>query len=529
MKKKIEEELKRKNGHGFNEYKSWKKQAYLASPELVDKFWELIEKAPAITIVGDYDVDGLLGASTMATAIKSVFNNKRIRVRIPHRFSEGYGIHQAIVDGIKEKDPIGTLVITVDNGIAEKEKLEDLEACGYTVALTDHHARDLEEIPNVTFIADPIAIGNSEDFSGDYWCGTGVALKLVEQKLSDEILEMVEAFAAVATIADCVPLVEGNWALVNRVLEKMKKGKCPAQFELLLTYLGQSSRYITEDVVGYYLAPALNAPGRLYDNGGFEIIKYMFNATPEQANFLKESNERRKAIRDEQAAVLMYEINDRGLSNNCPIWIMVEGLHDGIIGILAGMIVEKFGVPAIVLTKREDGLLKGSARSIDGVNIFEYLNGLKSKGVDFVSLGGHEGAAGMTMTEEAYEKARIFQISNEPVTAEYVEEENYICIDLDEIPEAYAIQQKAAPFGEKNQQPLFAVNVDVDDKRVKFVGSSKEHLIVEPKDREWKATHFYHKKSDCADAQSFYLCGNITTSYFGGDATVTLNGTDVFL
>lgn len=511
--------LSQLNVSSSEELSKWSSRDYQADGKLVTKFWDAIEKAPAVKIIGDYDVDGICASYIMATSIQNTLK-KKVSVRIPHRFSEGYGFNEKIADEIREKNEPGTLIITVDNGITAADVLESLEQDGYPVIVTDHHELKTGRMPEVSMVIDP-KTGSADQLAGDYWCGAGVALKLVEQYVTAEQKTDAEAFAAIATAADCVTLKEGNWALVRKTIQSFRNDIVPPQIKLLSEMLGQPTKFCTEDTFYYYIGPALNANGRLFDNGGAKALSYLIAPTLEKAQEIVNTNNDRKELRDKQYQTILDTIYADNLQNNCPIWVKASDLHQGIIGILAGHITEDFGVPAIVLTETPDGTLKGSARSVPGVNILDYLCNC---GAQFIALGGHEGAAGMTMTKGEFEKARMSTI---PGFKPGKKTAHPIAIDSNDIPDIFIEVNKYYPYGEGNPPVPFAVEVDTNSKTARFAGKDKNHLIFTDPDNKWKITKFNFVPNDLEDHEHFCISGNIVPSAFNGKETPTLNGEDV--
>lgn len=498
----------------------WESDPYYMDNSTVIRFWDIIEKAPAVRIVGDYDVDGIMSSYILAKSIMSVCKNKPVKVRIPRRFSEGYGINRAIFDEILEKDPKGTLVITVDNGIACPELFEELESKGYPVIVTDHHQPGEHRLANVQMVLDPQIPGQEEIFNGNYWCGAGVALKLCEQYLDEETAKRMEVFAGVATIADVMDLKEGNWGLVKRMMNAFREERAPEQLSCLISMLKQDPKFVNEETFSYYLCPALNAPGRLYDTGASQVLSYLVSPTVEKAKWLISVNENRKELRDTQTSRVVEEIFTQGLENDCPIWVSVPQLHEGIIGIIAADVAQKFGVPTIVLTEKEDGTLKGSARSYGGINLFDYLNHC---GAEFIKMGGHAEAAGMSILPSEMEKARLCQIPKPQPNTEIV---NSIYIDQQEIPDLYQESRIFEPFGKGNPKPVFSTLIDAKKDKVKMVGVEKNHMIVEgtTDSGAYKIMHFHHEPNELKNKEKFLLYGTLTNSVFDGQETPALDG-----
>lgn len=500
--------------------KKWESDRYLMDNRAVTRFWDEVEKAPAIRIVGDYDIDGICASYIMAYSCGHVYKKKPVKVRLPRRFSEGYGFNQTIADEIKEKDVPGTLIITVDNGITAGSLLEELEKDGYPVIITDHHEFN-RKIPNVTMVFDPKVKDCSEVFDGDYWCGAGVAYKLCEQMLDEESIKLISIYAGIATIGDCMPLVEGNWGLVRRMINLFHKEEVPPSLMCLINLLGQDPKFADTDTFGYYLGPAFNAAGRLYDTGASKVLSYLFSPSVEKAKEIVKINDERKKLRDEQTNLAIEAIYDRHLENNCPIWIDLPNLHEGIIGIIASEIVKKFNVPAIVLTEKEDGTLKGSARSIGDIHILNYL---QNTGAEYLKIGGHAGAAGLSITKDEYNKAILSQIK-----VPTIEKETSIFISHDEIPDICNELKTFIPFGEGNPNPLLATVVDMDTDNVKMIGKDENHLMIKDSgdSGSYKITHFYHLPNDLLNKNKFVLEGTISESNFNGEEIPTFDAKDI--
>ena len=395
----------------------WESDKYLADGQTVAEFWRYIQNAPFIIIIGDYDVDGKCAEYILLKSIKSVYPNKKVRVRTPRRFSEGYGINEIIADEIIRDIPKESLVITVDNGLAASSVLNKIKMAGFNVIVTDHHRlKDNMELPEVDMIINPMITRIINPLQGDYWCGTGVVYKLCEQIVDTATRNEIMVYTGLATLADSMPLREGNWGLVRSVLKSFRDGNAPKALKDLLDNMGRDSLLVNEDSFNYYLGPAINAPGRLLDNGTVKVSKYMYQPSIEGCTELIEINNERKTIRDEELKELIEYIETHNIDKLCPIWVKINGLHEGIIGILAGKIAEKYKKPAIILTNTKEGYLKGSGRSIGNFDLFEYLMGIPKE--CFIKLGGHTGAAGMTLTEEGFEQARMYQVSEENINVE---------------------------------------------------------------------------------------------------------------
>ncbi|MBR3516381.1 MAG: DHH family phosphoesterase [Lachnospiraceae bacterium] len=509
----------------------WLHSPFYLDGDLVSEFWRHIKNAPKVAIVGDYDVDGVCAAFETIKAIKEVCPGKPIYARLPRRFSEGYGMNQNIVNEIKEKCPKGSVVITVDNGISAADLLEGLEKDGYTVLMTDHH--ELKEgcrIPNVTMAIDPVVPGCDRGFSFTKWCGAAIAFKLAEQMVSESLAHELQTYAGLATVADCMELNGGNWGLVKKALQDFRNGTAPEPLKNIMKGLKQNPDFATEDSFGFYIGPCLNAGGRLLDNGATESLKYLLNPTQEQLERLVNLNLQRRALKEEQYGIVKQYVEDNHLQENSMLWVALPNLHEGIVGILAGSLVEEYKMPAIVLTNIADdpNILKGSGRSVEGVNLFEYLNSLDEG--TFISMGGHPGAAGMKLTREKFEIAKNVPCER-PVVAAEVVPSNRWHTTKDQIPEIYQLLQDYLPFGEGNPAPLFDISIDMMRDDVRMIGAEKNHLCIQGKnenDEAYKITHWRHDESDLSNPRSFGLYGRISGTNYMGIETPTLNADGVY-
>ena len=523
-KRKLEELLHKQLGSSKALLKEWEDNPYMTDGETVSNFWKEVEDAEYIRIIGDYDVDGICACHIMLTSIQSVFPDKRISVRIPRRFSEGYGINNAIADEIISTAPKGSLIITVDNGIAAGEVIKKIRAAGHRVIVTDHHEmREGGVLPEAEMLIDPSVKELPNPFTGNYWCGAGVAYKLCEPIISEELSKELEVFAGLATIADCMELKEGNWAIVRKAIKTFRAKKAPKALKMLLKEMGQDPNFCNEDHFGFYLGPAFNAPGRLLDRGAIEVLKYLHNPTEEGCKRIVALNDQRKKIRDDEFAIVKSYISTHGLTESNPIWVAIPGLHEGIVGILAGKVAEEYKRPAIVLTNTEDGNFKGSARSYGDFNVFKYLSSMFEL---FVKMGGHKGAAGLAISPENFEIAKSHQLSN--TEARLAAEANFKTMTImpNEIPGISSTLNKFRPFGEGNAAPLFEMEIDSAVNNIKMIGDKKNHLLIMG-DR-YKITHFNHYDKPLSNENRFGIIGKINGSAFAGKETPTFNVEEAF-
>jgi single-stranded-DNA-specific exonuclease len=289
-----------------------------------------------ITIVGDYDADGVNSSSIMDVSIKEL--GGIVKVRLPKRFSEGYGLSTKIVDEIDEG-----LIITVDNGIVAFDAVEQAKAKGLTVIITDHHLPDDSgKLPDADIIINPHIKGTA-DFE-DY-CGAGIAYKLA-QKLIDnpKTLKKLSCFAAIGTICDVMPLIEENRLIVIEGLRNLVTYGCRTSGMYSLLKANDLDRHITAENIGYKIGPIINAAGRLKDDGAYDAYKVVSYDGPFDETLgleLVELNETRKKIVADSMAKIRSNIQSNCLFGEFPLVVYEPKLNEGIVGILAG----RFGNP----------------------------------------------------------------------------------------------------------------------------------------------------------------------------------------
>lgn len=359
-----------------------------------------------IYVFADYDVDGICCGAIMQVGARALGYEDHLTVRLPKRFSEGYGVSEKALDEFTEKD---ALLITVDNGIAAIGPIKKAKERGMTVIVVDHHLATSDEdgnriYPDADLIIDPNAIDGSADFNG--YCGAGLAYRIMCQLIDDKkILIRLLCLAAVATIADSVPLTHENRRIVRYGLHYMTDMHYATSGLFALLSLCGCNEYVSETDIGFKIAPCLNAPGRLYDDGAKQSFKLMsYEGDLRQAKMMAEKqladNETRKELSDEWTRKVNDQIRNEHLEMENPLTIYTPGIPEGIIGIIAGKIAEEWRTPCILLGDAEQkGLLKGSGRSSGGVHLY---NLLKTGEEYLVRFGGHAPAAGLSLKQEDF-------------------------------------------------------------------------------------------------------------------------------
>lgn len=452
---------------------------------------ECLSKGMKIAVWGDYDVDGV----TSTAVVKSFLNDRGIECEhyLPNRLEEGYGLN---VNGIRKLHDAGIeLLLTVDCGISNNAEIAAANELGMTVVVSDHHL-PAEELPPAAAICNPrMTEYNGKDF-GECSCatlaGVGVAFMLMarlNRLLPGEAVDMRQYldFVALGTIADVVELQGQNRILVKNGLLLLKDARRPGLAALKVVSGYDMFAAIGAGQVGFGLAPRINASGRMGDPGkALELLmcEDMEAARP-IAKVLDELNAERKAEEDrilEEALAQAEEHIKR--DKRAGLVLYSTSWHPGIIGIVASRVVEKFYRPTVMLCE-ENGVIKGSARSIKEFHIHE---GLTSMSELFMNFGGHKLAAGMSFKaehlpefRERFDKAVIDKVGSEPLkpTLKVDRELPLENIDYVLLKELELMQ----PFGMGNPEPVFTTPpVEVLERRP----MGKDHVKLTIADKEKK-------------------------------------------
>ncbi len=425
------------------------------------------EEKKRVLVYGDYDVDGICASTIMTEALREM--GMDVRYRLPDRNRDGYGLHTDIVREIATEVD---LLITVDCGITNHEEVALARSLGLTVIVTDHH-EPAETLPEADAVLNPL-LGN---YPFPRLCGAGVALKVVQALLGTEGILTRLDLAALATVADVVPLTDENRVLVTEGLKHIQTPSRPGIRELLR--VSDLSGNITATDIAFRIAPRLNAGGRLEDAS--QCVELLLTRDPAIAtgiaSHLQSLNQQRqeteRAIQAEAAAMLPSVTDFR---RDRILILCGKEWNKGIIGLVAGKLCERYHFPVIVLTDH-DGESTGSCRSIPGVNIHAMLS---LCGDLFIRFGGHEQAAGLTIATDRIPELR--QRLNEAIRTHcsdecYIPEQEYdLALRLDEItPDMVDRLRLLEPCGCGNPSPLFLIR-DCHVQESRPVGKDRNHL-----------------------------------------------------
>jgi single-stranded-DNA-specific exonuclease len=418
-----------------------------------------IKDKEQIIIFGDYDVDGICGTAILWETLNSM--GAKVLPYIPHRIEEGYGLSVAGILNLKSQIKDVRLIVTVDNGVVANKAVDFANGQGIDVIITDHHVQS-KKAPNALAIVHTTKL-----------CGAGVAY-LLSQKLKIDESNQLELIA-LATVADLVPLKGANRTLLKFGLEALRKTERVGLLELFRE-AGLESKSLGVYEIGHIIAPRLNAMGRLeYAMDSLRLIcTNNQKRAKELAHLLGTTNKERQDLTLQMVLHAKDSIDRKKIKSL--LFISHESYEQGVIGLVAGKMVEEFYRPAIVVAIGKK-FSKASARSINGFNMIEFIRGHSSMLVD---AGGHPMAAGFTV-ETA--KLKLLQKALESKAESLIDknlltrslkidcELNLSMVDI----RLFEAIQKLGPFGMGNPQPVFMCkNAKIYDMRT--VGVEASHL-----------------------------------------------------
>ncbi|HEX6923248.1 MAG TPA: single-stranded-DNA-specific exonuclease RecJ [Bacillales bacterium] len=446
--------------------------------ESVNRIKKAVKNGERILVFGDYDADGVSSTAVMVSALKEI--GAQVDYYIPNRFTEGYGPNVPALQKAKEEGI--SLVVTVDTGISAVDEADAAREMGLDFVITDHH-QPPPVLPDAYSIINPHQKNCLYPFKE--LSGAGVALKVAHALLGREPEHFLD-FAVLGTIADLVPLTEENRLLAVRGLSALERSDKPG-IQALLKIAGVQDRKLSAEDIGFALGPRLNAAGRL--DSAQPAVQLLLaedsNEAEELANDIDRINRERKALVKEIAEEAVSEIKDSFPPEENSVFVIArEGWNPGVIGIVASRLINLYNRPTIVMgIDPETGLAKGSARSIEGFDMFENLSECRDL---MEAFGGHPMAAGMTVKVENLDelRARLNQQAAETLTEEDFIPANQIdltCRVSDISLELIEDLQRLAPFGTANPKPKVMIE-DAPFANMKQIGSDRKHLKVVFKD-----------------------------------------------
>ncbi|WP_078119891.1 single-stranded-DNA-specific exonuclease RecJ [Thiosocius teredinicola] len=466
--------------------------------DAVSELLAAMEQGKRILIVGDFDADGATSSALAVLALRA-FGHSQVSFLVPNRFEFGYGLTPEIVEHARRFEP--DLIVTVDNGVSSVAGVATANALGWDVVVTDHHLAR-EELPAAKALVNPNLPGCG--FASKALAGVGVIFYVMlglRRRLRDigwferrriaepnmaEFLDLV----ALGTVADVVPLDQNNRVLVHQGLMRIRAGRCRPGITALLRVAGRNPQRAQAVDMGFAVGPRLNAAGRIDDMSlGIACLLADDEATAEPlAAELDRLNRERRQIEGEmkdQAEALLEAWSPHD-PDALPwgLCLYQEDWHQGVIGILASRIKERYHRPVIAFAKAGDGVLKGSARSIPGLHIRDALDEVAVRNPRVLQkFGGHAMAAGMTIDEEAFDAfTRTFDaVVREHLAADDLQAVIHSDGGVDEaalnLETARAIIE-GGPWGQGFPEPMFDDEFEVVSSRV--VGEKHWKLVVSP-------------------------------------------------
>ena len=467
-----------------------------------------------IVLVGDYDVDGVSSSAIMVDFFRQI--PYPLEVIIPNRFKDGYGVSPTILERIE-----ADLIITVDNGISAIEAADICRARGIDLIITDHHTPS-EILPDALHIVDPKLDKCNYPFKEI--CGAEVAwlvLALVKRELALDIdMKQFLDILAIAIIADIMPLVDINRTLVKEGLKLLMYSNRPSSI-IIRDFLNKS--VITSEDIAFSIAPRINSAGRLEDASiALEFFTAQDTHTAyKQFERLGALNDLRKETEAQTTNLAIEQVDEDDLITV----VSGDGWHEGVVGIVASRLVDKFSKPAIVLSI-EDGVAKGSARSIGDVSIYELIK----ENEQFLSkFGGHKMAAGLGLLSEDInsfskainESAKL--IDKQKFTPKHDVSGIFDASDIDM--ELLEILDKFEPYGEANPRPLFLFE-DAEVVSVKLMGADKSHSRIQirqyPHQRETIELIAFRTVFEIPDDRKITCSYSVTKNEYNGRVTPQL-------
>ncbi|MBR3180211.1 single-stranded-DNA-specific exonuclease RecJ [Candidatus Saccharibacteria bacterium] len=447
--------------------------------EAVKRLASASSNSEKVLIYGDYDVDGVTASTVMAEALEMA-GVQVVKIMLPDRFADGYGMSPRLV---KEAERLGvSLVVTVDCGSHNHEIVDELSKLGIDTIVTDHHEVG-ESLPAAVAVVNP----KRRDFDGGdlrELCGAGVAFKVAQALVLQGLIPAGQEkwlldLVVLGTICDNMALTGENRILSYYGMKVLSKTRRAGLIELMRR---AGVKNLNTETIGFILGPRLNAAGRL-DTAELSLNLLRAKSQAEAAELALKLEELNKKRKIEQFSATK-EISERGVGAE-PVIVEAGKWHEGIVGIVAGRLVEEYRRPAFVLTEVSEGVYKGSGRSFGEFNLAEALGAVTDT---IIGGGGHAGACGLRVAAEQMDDFR--EAVNEYYRSlKLVNQERFLAVTEDlavsELGEfSLEFMEELAelePFGAGNEEPIFKlVGCEILD--VRKMGAEQNHLRVDMKD-----------------------------------------------
>ncbi|WP_324731530.1 single-stranded-DNA-specific exonuclease RecJ [Pseudomonas paeninsulae] len=458
----------------------------------VELLVQALEQGQRMLIVGDFDADGAT-ASTVGMLGLRMLGAAHVDYLVPNRFEYGYGLTPEIVAVALQRQP--QLLITVDNGISSVEGVAAAKAAGLMVLVTDHHLPGAE-LPAADAIVNPNQLGC--EFPSKAMAGVGVIFYVLlalrarlrelnwfsAQRPEPNLAELLD-LVALGSVADVVPLDANNRILVHQGLARIRAGRARPGLRAILDVAGRQAERITSTDLGFIIGPRLNAAGRLDDMSlGIECLLCEDEALArDMAVELDQLNQDRKAIEQGMQREALAQLKDLPLED-MPFGLCLfdADWHQGVIGILASRLKERYHRPTIAFADAGAGVLKGSARSVAGFHIRDALDAVAAKHPQLISkFGGHAMAAGLSLPEAnfgafavAFDAEVRRQLDEDDLTGRLLSD-GALSVEEFHLPLAKELRN-AGPWGQHFPEPLFHGVFQVVQQRL--VGDKHLKLVL---------------------------------------------------
>ncbi|MEK6235765.1 MAG: single-stranded-DNA-specific exonuclease RecJ, partial [Planctomycetales bacterium] len=459
-------------------------------PAAADRVYKAVTEKRRIIIYGDYDVDGMTGTAILLRCLKLL--GADVGYYVPSRVEEGYGLNEK---AIREQAEQGaSMVITVDCGVSAIEEARVAREVGLELVITDHHSFG-EELPVAHEIVHPRLPGSDYPFAG--LSGAGVALKLawalcrkasgakrVSERMRTALMQAV-GLAALGTVADMVPLVDENRILVKHGLIAMKENPTLGMQSLMQRSRLDEKPDLSSEDMAFAISPRLNAAGRLSQA---RLAVELLTTDDESralalAQHLDELNGNRQSLERKLYRAAHQQAKERFDPEHDPALVLADrGWHQGVIGIVAGRLAEKYHRPVVIISLDEHGAKPGtgSARSIPGFDLHKALTACSSH---LAQHGGHAAAAGMTIEEDRVDDFReaFCEQARNNIAAEDLQAE--LLIDAESPLSAFTLRvmeqlDHLAPFGQANRRPIWCASGIQTAEPPRRIGKEGQHLSL---------------------------------------------------
>ncbi len=455
---------------------------------------QALEQRQRILIVGDFDADGATASCVGMLGLR-MLGAAHVDYLVPNRFDYGYGLTPEIVEVALQRQP--DLLITVDNGISSVEGVAAAQAAGIKVIVTDHHLPGAE-LPSADAIVNPNQPGC--EFPSKALAGVGVMFYVLlglrahlrssgwftQQGIKEPNLAELLDLVALGSVADVVPLDANNRILVHQGLARIRAGRARPGLRAILEVARRDYRRLVSTDLGFIVGPRLNAAGRLDDISlGIEcLLCDDADGAMQRARELDQLNQDRKQIEQGMQREALVQLKDLPL-DNLPFGLCLfePEWHQGVIGILASRMKERYHRPVIAFADAGEGQLKGSARSVPGLHIRDALDAVAARFPELISkFGGHAMAAGLTLQQVHYEAfAKAFdaevrrQLTADDLTGRIYSDGS---LDAHEFDMQLAQQLRhAGPWGQRFPEPLFHGDFKILSQRL--VGEKHLKLVLQ--------------------------------------------------